>query len=775
MHRKLANHDTSACLKDVPDNLIFHLKRFDFDMVTMLRSKINDQFQFPDLIDMTPYNVEYLSEPDKSAEPDIFELVGVLVHTGTAESGHYYSYTRERPSTDNSSSWVEFNDADVSTFDPRNIADQCFGGQTEGMHNIGGVPMNKLWSAYMLFYQRVSSIEKSKQIYKPAKPGVPVHASVPIPLANQITMENEVFIRAYCLLDPLYASLVAHQLRLIQYLSPNYPDKQTSESLAVSVGLDTFEQLIARNKGHMGIEDIASGLHSLLRQSPQTASRALWWFCEHPTSIGNLVLKTANAESEIRLRGLLMITSALKLYQKHLSQMDLDESERMTCQVQFERIVQNIVDLFEELWPNVLTVARAWDDYFDFFSRLAQAGMSHVGVMLDHGILVKCLDVLWLDQNDKARLRGSYLHYSRLMEKGRRFSYGQLMQLCTTLVASLDLSLAPVPGNEQRVLSATGKYAPNVKEAKMLMATNDEGYLTLLMKLFQTENFSELASTRYIIDSYLASEPAAGLLNDIVKTLENGLRLSPVEVCVPYLDATLVFCQKSPSEASVLGLIDHVAKGVESINNVAGLDHLEFFIFLCKSENERAGLSREWFNQAVQDRFPDFAPTLLIDTDRRVRNSTHELVGSLLFVEHDDLYDEAKARSSLIAHELVAACLQRISHSFTESSNPPAVDSRQVVAITSVIRCCLDAYYDDSEKDLKAMEEANRKPPPPALACLLACTYFSEGLFNLLTLPETLLILEQLTVEVADDLESGMRPYAPRIRLHVNLNPKPNI
>jgi ubiquitin carboxyl-terminal hydrolase 34 len=522
-------------------------------------------------------------------------------------------------------------------------------------------------------------------------------------------MENEVFIRAYSLLDPLYASLVIHELRLVQDISPNYPDKQTSESLAVSLGLDTFEQLIARNKGHMGVEDIVNNLQCLLRRSPQTASRALWWFCEHPTSIGNLVLKTANADAEIRQRGLLMITAALKLYQKYLSQMDFDDSERKTSQVQFERIVQNIVDLFEELWPNVLTVARAWDDYFDFFSRLAQAGMSHVGVMLDHGILVKCLDVIWLDPNDKVRLRGPYLHYSRLMEKGRRFSYGQLIHLCTTLVASLDLSLPPVCGNEQRVMSATGKYAPDVKEAKILMSTNDEGYLSLLMKLFQTDHFSDLTSTRYIIDAYLHSEPAAGLLNSVVKTLENGLRLSPVEVCIPYLDATLVFCQKSPDEASILGLIDHVAKGVESINNVAGLDHLEFFIFLCKSENERAGLSRAWFNQAVQDRIPDFAPTLLIDTDRRVRNSTFELVNGLLFVDHDDLYDEAKAHRSLIAHELVAACLLRISHSFTESSSLPSVESRQVSAITSAIRCCLDGYYDDSEADLKEMEDANRK------------------------------------------------------------------
>ncbi|KAI5276547.1 hypothetical protein KEM52_005012, partial [Ascosphaera acerosa] len=117
-----------ACLKEAPDNLIFHLKRFDFDMLTMSRSKINDEFRFPVRIDMAPYKSDYLNDPTKPVEPDIFELVGVLVHSGTAESGHYYSYIRERPlATDSTSEWVEFNDADVCHFNPSDIPDQCFG------------------------------------------------------------------------------------------------------------------------------------------------------------------------------------------------------------------------------------------------------------------------------------------------------------------------------------------------------------------------------------------------------------------------------------------------------------------------------------------------------------------------------------------------------------------------------------------------------------------------------------------------------------------------
>ena len=56
-----------------------------------------------------------------------YNLAGVVVHTGTAEGGHYYSFIRDRSSKDNN--WYLFNDAEVKTFDPMQIAAECFGGE----------------------------------------------------------------------------------------------------------------------------------------------------------------------------------------------------------------------------------------------------------------------------------------------------------------------------------------------------------------------------------------------------------------------------------------------------------------------------------------------------------------------------------------------------------------------------------------------------------------------------------------------------------------------
>lgn len=70
----------------------------------MKRTKVNDYCEFPMTLNMAPYTLEGLAEKEKSKLPQSqtlqdpsyyeYELAGILVHTGTADSGHYYSYIR---------------------------------------------------------------------------------------------------------------------------------------------------------------------------------------------------------------------------------------------------------------------------------------------------------------------------------------------------------------------------------------------------------------------------------------------------------------------------------------------------------------------------------------------------------------------------------------------------------------------------------------------------------------------------------------------------------
>ena len=56
--------------------------------------------QFPWLLDMEPYTADGISrqeqEGDIPAKQQLYELVGIVVHSGQASAGHYYSFIKEK-------------------------------------------------------------------------------------------------------------------------------------------------------------------------------------------------------------------------------------------------------------------------------------------------------------------------------------------------------------------------------------------------------------------------------------------------------------------------------------------------------------------------------------------------------------------------------------------------------------------------------------------------------------------------------------------------------
>lgn len=207
---KFVNAVKRSCLKELPDNLIFHLKRFDFDLTTFQRSKINDEFAFPRTIDMRPYTVAFINDATSTRDPDEYDLVGILVHSGTAETGHYYSYIRlPGASTSSSASWAEFNDAEVSEFDPSHIPDQCFGGETKS----AGFTIPKSWNAYMLFYRRMERAAEEASNDSPQSQTSQMSHPLPEDLADDIALENQQLVRRYCLFDRSHAAFVKTMLK----------------------------------------------------------------------------------------------------------------------------------------------------------------------------------------------------------------------------------------------------------------------------------------------------------------------------------------------------------------------------------------------------------------------------------------------------------------------------------------------------------------------------------------------------------------------------------
>jgi ubiquitin C-terminal hydrolase len=154
-----------CCINQLPNNLILHLKRFDFDLEFLRRSKITRSIEFPLKLNIEPYTKEGLERKEANL-PSVnpheyydYVLTGILVHTGTTDSGHYYSFIKDRKND----TWSKFNDETVSPFNVENIPETCYGGEytttswDNQLQRQVSKSVSRPNSAYMLFYERVQT------------------------------------------------------------------------------------------------------------------------------------------------------------------------------------------------------------------------------------------------------------------------------------------------------------------------------------------------------------------------------------------------------------------------------------------------------------------------------------------------------------------------------------------------------------------------------------------------------------------------------------------
>ena len=100
------------------------LKRFEFNFETLTKHKLNSYCEFPERLDMKPYTHES-TIASVGSQADVYfayRLKGVVIHSGTSDSGHYYSIIRN-----SKGAWFEFNDTSVRPFNFEDISKVAFG------------------------------------------------------------------------------------------------------------------------------------------------------------------------------------------------------------------------------------------------------------------------------------------------------------------------------------------------------------------------------------------------------------------------------------------------------------------------------------------------------------------------------------------------------------------------------------------------------------------------------------------------------------------------
>ncbi|KAL5475916.1 hypothetical protein EMCRGX_G025794 [Ephydatia muelleri] len=210
---KKVNTVKRLCIKKLPKILVIQLKRFDYDWEREMSVKFNDYFEFPREFDMAPYTASRLAEiegeaisdssgtekeraPEESTQSTKYVLRGIVVHSGQASGGHYYSFVHIRPSGSSAYKWYKFDDGEVTEAkieDEEEFKAQCFGGEYTGevydhvLKKTHYRQQKRWWSAYLLFYDRVDFTAEDEETVQRT-------CNIPQPIKTAVQRQNLEFL-----------------------------------------------------------------------------------------------------------------------------------------------------------------------------------------------------------------------------------------------------------------------------------------------------------------------------------------------------------------------------------------------------------------------------------------------------------------------------------------------------------------------------------------------------------------------------------------------------
>lgn len=657
-----------ACLKDIPDNLIFHLKRFDFNLRTLMRSKINDYFSFPTKIDMRPYTIDHLGSPSDSEEEDVFELVGVLVHAGTAESGHYYSYIRERPTAASSQTWFEFNDDIVSPWDPAKMEESTFGGTDGSLES--GIAYDKTYSAYMLFYQRSSVLRSEQERLQSASLPTPLKVDVPAEVVDHIEGENTVLLRRHCLYDPTHSKFV---LRMFQHArmrnGGSCSDMHLIEQRAMHMFLGHLDQVASRTKDLPDFEMFREEIEHAIINCPKCAMDFFDYFQERHEAFRQLLQR--NPDSNVRYAiGSLFITGlrqikASKPEMWGLSQVDMVE----------DPIMMQVVQMLDTLWGNFHANIRSWHEVFQTILAFAQMGTLETALLMSEDWFCRVMRIVFADAN--MELPNNYVrmltNVIRRMNNTRSTSYEMIIQLIDHFMDALEdvIDVHTIVENAEMRLEIfmehqTPKMSWTPEEVNILGHEWSKGtgstFVKKLIDLDQEPAHSASIIKRII---HLNHEMDQKVFFGI-KSMITG---QVVQYSVtPYIRAAVLFAEESRNGACVQALFRHIAYQCRTLQNSDGRAFLDFFklaYISLQNENEEV---RDARYPLYIDHIPVWAPSLLGYYDAEVRRGTEELL-SLWLASHEPVEDDDDGLAVIVnvtARKVAMNCLAYLRDYFVQ-------------------------------------------------------------------------------------------------------------
>ncbi|KAI9691723.1 MAG: hypothetical protein M1822_007795 [Bathelium mastoideum] len=586
-----------TCLKEIPDNLILHLKRFDYDLVNFSRHKLNDQFAFPERIDMSPYTLDRLTNPKASTEPDTFELVGILVHDGTAEAGHYYSFIRERPTpAGQQPKWFRFNDAFVTDFDPGQIDTNCFGGHLPQLHDG-----EKRFSAYMLFYERASKLDSmASQLDRAVR--LPLKVPVPADISLEIVSANRLHLLRHCLFDPDFPSFIQAIIHKVEELTPGRYTKDLHVELAVlELAFKALDSVINRTKDHPQLIGTVDALTDWLCRNPLLAYQAMLYLSDHPAIAVNLMVRSSSKlrqsiQEHFQTVLLIVRSKTPDLYGMKSAS---DVPDHVGFAFDQDKALPKLVSGLKEQLLSLGNLTRYWEDYFRLMLSVANLGDFETGVLLHFGFLEDICRILICDLDSS--LAKKFAGAARIIKQtDRQPSFKQLLKLLCRLLHFINFNADPVENNMQQMDNydwETKRFPATVDAWHLFsLVAKGEQYI-IFRRVLEFDDWSRetdgpIVPLAIICTILGNAAPQSAFLSIIYESLASLNKLTSTQMIERFVQTAMVFIPFCPQEKAE-SLIKIVASNCYRLDGNAGRVHLSFFQQVITLRNGRSDVAMQ--------------------------------------------------------------------------------------------------------------------------------------------------------------------------------------
>ncbi|EDV22025.1 uncharacterized protein TRIADDRAFT_59589 [Trichoplax adhaerens] len=454
------------CIKKLPKILAIQLKRFDYDWERDCAVKFNDYFEFPREFDMEPFTVAGLAKIEDESIEDIetdsedspvtqYRLVGMIVHSGQANGGHYYSYIIKRGEDGNGGQWFKFDDGDVTECrmdDDEELKSQCFGGEYMGevydqvVKRMSFRRQKRWWNSYILFYERKDIVDNDGNMH-----GFQQAVNIPKQIHGAVIRQNIYFLHeqmhySYEYFQFIRKLIIANFQHLSRDNQP--PDLEEFGVLSIEMASKFLFSIGFRTK--KGIRGSYNDWYDAIALIFRHSRNARIWFARnvlfaHPQRFTEYLLECPVGEMRYTFAKIIVTLCHLTLIETptsplRLSSADNDDEETEYTHSISDNILKAVLSLINRDLPEH---GRYYQQYFQLFLMYANFGMGQRIQLLRLGVADVFMN-LSSDENT-----GSVLRYQSQ-------DLSKLHAVTSILIRSCDIS-----NKEKQCETMPGNYGEN--------------------------------------------------------------------------------------------------------------------------------------------------------------------------------------------------------------------------------------------------------------------------------------------------------------------------